>query len=357
MTKVDRSNKNSMKDGKCLSAIVLFMIRLFRSPLAVFLTAVLAACGDTPSQTTKPVHTEGFAGTWVMNLGTRTFMVLTLENASGTFTGTLERPERFDTANGVRFSNLGSETIRENVVHGSLQNGSLRFVAQHPKNSEDQQEYEMQLAGPDAASVRLADIPIEAFPFARVRDTNPRVVYTDWEPRRSYSVDDGVASNPEMQRLFDSDQRARKNLTEFSKEANAVAAGDAERRTETRKLLLNGSLRSGEDYKRAAFIFQHGATADDYLLAHTLAMVAIAKGDQDALWIASASLDRYLHSTGKRQIFGTQIKEKADHTATLEPYDRDLVADVLRRELGVHPIAVQEQQLQTWTEQFKAAAQ
>ena len=284
-------------------------------------------------------------------------MVLTLENASGTFTGTLEHPKRFETANGVRFSNLGSEAIRENVVRGSLQDGKLRFVAQDPGNADDQQEYEMQLVGQDSASVTFADIPIEALPFVRVRDSNPRVVYTDWEPRRSYSVDDGVASNPEMQRLYDSDQRARKNFTEFSREANTVAAGDAERRTETRKLLLNGSLHSGEDYKRAAFIFQHGATADDYLLAHTLAMVAVAKGDQDALWIASASLDRYLHSTGKRQIFGTQIKEKADHTATLEPYDRDLVADVLRRELGVHPIAVQEEQLHSWTEQFKAAAQ
>ena len=67
-------------------------------------------------------------------------------------------------------------------------------------------------------------------------------------------------------------------------------------------------------------------------------------------------VDRYLQSTGKRQIFGTQIKERADHTATLEPYNRDLVSDSLRRELGVLPIAVQEEQLQNWTEQFKAAA-
>jgi hypothetical protein len=333
------------------------MIRLLRTAQALFLTASLAACGNAPPQALKQVPTEGFAGIWVMNLGTRTFMVLTLENANGTFTGTLVRPERFDTSNGVRFSNLGSETIRENVVRGSLESDTLRFVAQHPRNAEDQQEYEMRLIGQDSASIRLADIPIESFPFVRGRDPNPRVVYADWEPRRSYSVDDGAPSNPEMQRLFDSDQRARKNFTEFSKEANTIAAGDVERRTETRKLLLNGTLRSGEDYKRAAFIFQHGATADDYLLAHTLAMVAVAKGDQDALWIASASLDRYLHSTGKRQIFGTQIKEKSDHTATLEPYDRDLVADVLRRELGVQPIDVQEQQLESWTEQFKTAAQ
>jgi len=103
-------------------------------------------------------------------------------------------------------------------------------------------------------------------------------------------------------------------------------------------------------------VFQHGSTPDDFLLAHTLAMVAAAKGDEEALWIGTATLDRYLHATGKPQVFGTQIKEKADHTATLEPYNRSLVSDTLRRELGVQPIAAQEGQLQNWTDQFKAAA-
>jgi hypothetical protein len=85
-------------------------------------------------------------------------------------------------------------------------------------------------------------------------------------------------------------------------------------------------------------------------------MVGASKGDEDALWIASATLDRYLHAVGKKQVFGTQIKERSDHTATLEPYNRELVFDTLRKELGVQPLAIQDQQLEIWTEQFKAAA-
>jgi hypothetical protein len=85
-------------------------------------------------------------------------------------------------------------------------------------------------------------------------------------------------------------------------------------------------------------------------------MVAAAKGDEDALWIGTATLDRYLQSTARPQIFGTQIKEKADHTATLEPYNRNLVDDVLRRELGVQPLAVQQEQLADWTKEFREAA-
>ncbi len=44
------------------------------------------------------------------------------------------------------------------------------------------------------------------------------------------------------------------------------------------------------------------ARPDDYLLAHTLAMIAVAKGDEGSLWIGTATLDRYLQSVGKPQI-------------------------------------------------------
>jgi hypothetical protein len=159
-----------------------------------------------------------------------------------------------------------------------------------------------------------------------------------------------------MQRIYEADQQVRKDFVEFSKAADALIPGDAERRSQTLQLLSGGKLRTAEDYTHAAFVFQHGSTPDDFLFAHTLSMVAAARGDEDALWIASATLDRYLQSTGKRQIFGTQIKEKADHTATLEPYNRELISDAIRREFGVQPIAAQEERLPAWTEQFKAAA-
>lgn len=87
---------------------------------------------------------------------------------------------------------------------------------------------------------------------------------------------------------------------------------------------------TAEDFTRAAFVFQHGCTPDDYLLAHTLAMVAVGKADENALWIGTATLDRYRHSTGKAQIYGTQFKANPDGTATQEAYNRALVSDALR---------------------------
>jgi hypothetical protein len=300
--------------------------------------------------------TEGYGGTWVMNLGSRTFIVLTLEKTGDTFSGTLTRPEKFQTSNGVRFSQLAPGVTTETIVSASIQGEKLHFTTRNANDKDDGNEYDMTLAGQDSATIKVTTLPIEPWPFSRVRDTNPRAVFTDWDPRRSYSLDDNAPSSPEMQQIYEADQRVRPDVEEFSNRADALATGDAERRTQTRRLLADRKLRTAEDYRRAAFIFQHGGTPDDFLFAHTLAMIAVAKGDEDSLWIASATLDRYLQSTGKRQIFGTQIKEKADHTATLEPYNRELVSDALRRELGVVPIAVQEEQLQGWTERFKAAA-
>jgi hypothetical protein len=332
------------------------MIRLLRFAIALGLIVGAASCTAAPPQTAKVPPTEGYGGTWVMNLGTRTFMVLTLEKTGDTFTGTLTHPEKFQTANGVRFSHVNSGVATETVVSAAIQGNMLHFTTSSAGKKDDTTEYDMTLVSQDSAFIQFTGMPLQPLPFSRVRDTSPRTVFTDWEPRRSYSLDDNAASSPEMQQIFEADQAARKDFVEFSRAGETVAAGDVERRSQTRRLLADGKLRTGEDYTRAAFVFQHGATPDDILFAHTLAMVAAAKGDEEALWIASATLDRYLHSTGKRQIFGTQIKEKADHTATLEPYNRELVDDVIRRELGVQPIAVQEEQLPNWTERFRTAA-
>ena len=40
-------------------------------------------------------------------------------------------------------------------------------------------------------------------------------------------------------------------------------------------------------------------------MAHTLAMVAVARGDADARWIGAATLDRYLQAIGRPQVYRT----------------------------------------------------
>jgi xylose isomerase len=54
------------------------------------------------------------------------------------------------------------------------------------------------------------------------------------------------------------------------------------RRERVRALLDAGQLRSGWDFREASFIFQHGSQPDDFLMAHILAMAALAKGIRKA---------------------------------------------------------------------------
>lgn len=125
-----------------------------------------------------------------------------------------------------------------------------------------------------------------------------------------------------------------------------VAPQDVQRRKRTKALLSAGQLHTGIDYRYAAFIYQHGDNSDDYLLAHTLAMVAMSKGDKDAVWIATATLDRYLQAVKHKQIYGTQftLSYKPPTRLTQAPYDRSLIPDALRVELHVPTLAAQKQQ-------------
>jgi hypothetical protein len=114
-------------------------------------------------------------------------------------------------------------------------------------------------------------------------------------------------------------------------------------------LLANGGLKTGEDFYDAAFIFQHGETADDYLFAHILAMDAVVKGYDIAKWIAAATLDRYLQIVHQPQVFGTQypLDPNKPHPPedatpagrfkgrTQQPYNDTLLPDSLRTDFCV----------------------
>ena len=100
-----------------------------------------------------------------------------------------------------------------------------------------------------------------------------------------------------------------------------------------RELIEQNQLRSGADYQHAAMIFQHGDAADDYLLAHVLAVTALGRGDVDARWLAAATLDRYLQKIGQAQIFGTHFSssmEGGKEKWSMDPYHRTLISPELR---------------------------
>lgn len=171
----------------------------------------------------------------------------------------------------------------------------------------------------------------------------------NWDSNRNYTPDDFVTDNPQMAEIAAADQAHRKDSlhTDWSK----VEHADAERRVATASLLSQGQLHSGHDFESAALVFQHGSSPDDYLLAHTLALVAVSKGQSGAVWISAATLDRYLQSVHQPQIFGTQFATPDREATSQEPYNRKLISDSLRQEMAVPDLAAQDVQRQQYDSQ------
>ena len=83
----------------------------------------------------------------------------------------------------------------------------------------------------------------------------------------------------------------------------------------------------------------------DFLLAHTLAVISVEKGKEKAAWLAAVTLDRYLHKSKQAQIYGTQYQRDGSGAWTQEPYNKSLIPDSIRKELGV--VSLEEQQQTT----------
>ena len=252
---------------------------------------------------------QGFAGTWVMTVGQRVFVVLIIEERGGKYTGNWTAPDKFDIGMGKYggFSHVANKSKRATFASMTMQGDHLHFVVPDPGAPAEPDEFDMTLVNKNEATVQYVGVPIAPWPFARTRDRTVPTVATDWDPQKSYAVKEQTFSpNAEMRTIFDDDQRARQgNLTDA--QWAVVSKEDATRRARTRSLLDREQLHTSDDFREAAFVFQHGDNPDDYLLAHTLAMIAVAKGDPSALWIGTATLDRYLQSIHQPQIYGTQF--------------------------------------------------
>jgi len=296
----------------------------------------------------------------VMKLGDRVFIVMQLDRSpDGSFTGRVTGPKTFDMPMGkaLRFSHITMPVQEKKISAASIENGHLRMVVDDPDAPGEPDTFELALVGEDQASLKLADVPgIAVFPFTRSHGRDVPRVATDWDPQRIYKLqDEQPVSSAEMRQVYEEDQRPRQDFTKLSQEQwKAIGKEDAVRRQHTRDLLNAGKLQTADDFREAAFIFQHGETPDDYLLAHTLAMIAVAKGDQGSLWIGTATLDRYLQSIQRPQIYGTQFRTGSGDTMTQDPFDRALISDLLREELGVPDLAAQQEQLKTF-DHMKAA--
>jgi len=141
--------------------------------------------------------------------------------------------------------------------------------------------------------------------------------------------------NTELYEMFREDQRLR-NLPEDSVDWNTVTEIDRKHRERTMQILADHGLSHPDDYFHAAMIFQHGSEPSDYRMAHELAKSGLTLDpDHKGLrWMFAVTKDRWLWSTGKAQIYGTQSTIR-DGRWTLEPLDTLAVTDEDRAALGL----------------------
>ena len=158
-------------------------------------------------------------------------------------------------------------------------------------------------------------------------------------------------SNSTLQSLVEEDQRLRTGNQMTKAERANIALTDINRQTAVKQMIAGNQLNTPRDYRSAALILQHSLISDDYLLAHSLAILAASKGDETALWLSAATLDRYLTAIKQPQIYGTQFLHPYQTKPwTQAPYTTNLVTDELRKEFGVPPLAEQQNQLDTFNQ-------
>jgi hypothetical protein len=139
-----------------------------------------------------------------------------------------------------------------------------------------------------------------------------------------------IADNSEIAAMFAADQSDR---SAAPIDWTVVGPRDQARLSRIAELLEGGRVQTAQDFHYAAVLYEHGHNPQDYLTAHLLAVVALAKGRLQAEQLAAASLDRYLLSIGQPQILGTQFE--AGPGGIVQPnYDQSALPESLRTALG-----------------------
>jgi len=142
-----------------------------------------------------------------------------------------------------------------------------------------------------------------------------------------------------LKKLFQQDQEDRKLNWEDPTVRKEVVARDRKRLQQVYWFINSNRELSPKDKYFAAMILQHADKPEDYQQANRLAKEAMEDGYNPAKWLYAATLDRYLLSQKKPQLFGTQFEKKGGKWQ-LSKYE-PLTTDKQRKKYGVPPIKEQ----------------
>jgi hypothetical protein len=319
------------------------IIHWLQAAIAAWLVLVAAPAVAQPSDP---------AGLWALRADGRVLGLLALardRQAPGGWSGSWTKPDRVTFNESHMAFDISGPVVTRAFSSVAVRGDTFEIAVPGRSTNSEPTVFTFRLVDPETAELGFKDVPFP--PMSLSRATQGTTVDADWDPSRRYALSQPArSSNPEMRAIFEADQAARRSGAAI--DWPVVEPQDRARRERTRQLLDAGALQSGDDFWHAAFVFQHGGEPNDYLLAHTLATVAIARGRPDATWIAAATLDRYLQRIGQKQIYGTQYTTLPGQPTTQEPYDRALISDALREALRVPDQAGQERQ----RAEFEAAA-
>lgn len=109
----------------------------------------------------------------------------------------------------------------------------------------------------------------------------------------------------ELQDIVKADQADRQIAPE-KVDWDKVGAADEVRAKRVAEIFAEGCFKTAEDYAAAALVFQHGPVSDHYYLAYLWSKKAYDLGMMDQSHLMADAIDRYLISTGQKQLFGAQ---------------------------------------------------
>lgn len=296
------------------------------------------------------------AGVWAWQVEGRNLMLLKIAaGGQGRLSGTLDRPS---------LMNLGPSVagMRVSDVRGPLHTTAFEEKSRSEQGirisfrNSDGRLHESVVRPDGQGGLLFGFFPDQDADMVAVlvRVSETATVPAEWDASRTFtSRRPSEPPNAELRGHFAADQADRQGGP-GGVDGAKLQARDKARRDRVRAMLDAGLLRAAEDYYHAAYIFQHGGTSADYLLAHLLAMASMAMGRADASGIAAATLDRYLWSVDEAQVLGTQFSGTLGGQLTQGNYDQALVPDSLRKVLGVPTREQQEAQRQQINRQLPA---